>query len=446
MAFFTIQQLFDPAFIPPNAVDRVSLPVARAVAEALRQGVNQNPQAFLLPPGEYETGGDYSPTARAMWEEWAGGALPVPVEIPAPDTAVGVGYTYSLTTTWFNTLTGQEFEDKTGLANPSTDPNVAWIYGPITRGFYFQTTPDGFQAVYARGRDANGNPVEQRASTNWNQLYIFKGIKDAFFSPTGGVSPIAIPEALRYPSPAPIIVAPQIPLPVRVPGGIPQRPNPVIIPYILPTPHVIPIRPVPLLPGTPPRPALPPVPEITVFPDGITVATPSGGLQRPGYGLNRPPQLSQEQQEEQRRRIGEVPCLPDIEPPSDCCDCEEIREIVIEELDNKFPPKRPTTTATQSRGCFQSGTVQLPPYTRSVTLSVCEFPENSRRQSGGPSGPDVYYLGWYSFGAGGRPGERLPVHYLDMTVFPPENADTFTYTMYDGVTAELTIRYTQGAD
>jgi hypothetical protein len=124
------------------------------------------------------------------------------------------------------------------------------------------------------------------------------------------------------------------------------------------------------------------------------------------------------------------------------CDCEDIREIVIEELDNKFRPRRPNSNQTTGYASAQSRVITLPDYTYRVDLTIDSKPVNAKTQWG-VDAPDIYYAGWYSFGGDGKQGDRKPVAWENGSYFPPEGAKTFTYTLQEGYTGTVSVLWKQ---
>lgn len=126
-------------------------------------------------------------------------------------------------------------------------------------------------------------------------------------------------------------------------------------------------------------------------------------------------------------------------PPSpDECDCVDIREIVREELDEKFPPARPFFNRITVASSANSGQVVLPPFTYRVDFQLNDIPVNAKVQSGGGA-PDVYYAGWYCFGSGANQGDRNPISYERNTFYPPDGVQNFTYTLQQGYTGTVTV-------
>jgi len=131
------------------------------------------------------------------------------------------------------------------------------------------------------------------------------------------------------------------------------------------------------------------------------------------------------------------------ECPDPCpeLDYDRIREINFEELDSKFPPKRPTTLVESLQPVGESGTFVLPAFTQWIELRIVTVPPNVRMQTGGTLAPEVRYNGWYSFGATGESSERIPFHYDFISILVPPKTSAFSYTVYSGGTAQATIGY-----
>jgi len=233
--------------------------------------------------------------------------------------------------------------------------------------------------------------------------------------------------------------------PITIPGGIPGLLLPAEIPIIVLQPHRLGQRPVPI--GYPL--SLPParreaLPQMWLTPTGIQVGQGSpGDLVITTTPDTIPNTGTPTQTDDLRQRIPPptVVCLDTPEPPQDICDCEEIRQIVFEELDKKFPPSRPFFLQTVQLPASNSRTFVLPPFTRYVNLTIVEPPPNVKSQFGGTLGQEVFYNGWYSFGATASSSERIPFHYNFMSIPIPPGVTQFTYTVYLGGTASVVIGY-----
>jgi len=233
--------------------------------------------------------------------------------------------------------------------------------------------------------------------------------------------------------------------PISLPGGIPGSLMPIRVPIIVPRPADLGERPVTILyPTTIPAAQRRGLPQMWLTPTGIQV----------GRGTQGDPVVTTvhdtitnitniTQVNDYRERIPPQVVTCDAEPPSpaDCCDCDEIREIVFEELDKKFPPKRPFSNQTIQFGAAESNTFVLPDFTQWVELTIVVKPPNVRTQTGGADAPEVSYNGWYSFGATAEVSERIPFHYDSISIPIPAGVSAFSYTVYKGGTASVTIGY-----
>lgn len=131
------------------------------------------------------------------------------------------------------------------------------------------------------------------------------------------------------------------------------------------------------------------------------------------------------------------PC-PDPCPP---IDWEQVRPIIQEELDEKFPPRRPIVEDSISYPPSASRDIALPSFPRRAVLTCTERPSNTRYQPGGGSAPDVFYLGWYSVGRGAEAGERKPIHYLNQSINLQPGDTTLTYTYYAGTLGSCVVHF-----
>lgn len=432
-----------PAYVSPG-----NARAAQALYEAIAQAAPRNPLPFVGNPLT-PTNDPYSfaPIARDAWENWLGVELPVVPEADPPDYPSGMLLRFGVVTKWRHKESGNFEYDKRGLlADP---PNTeAYLWGPIQRGahrYSFPGPPSSGTAVTARNSPAGPVEVIPVSSGRLDELYDYYGA-DAFVA-----VPVDPEEDQRY-APMPMYVPGVAPstvpniVPVTPQIDEPQRiyPVPVQVPGFLPTPSRLPNQPIPFIPGTPENPdRTSPLPPMWVTPDGIEVGSPGGSQMTTPRAGGLPGPRTQEQEEYERDRLPPPICIPDFDPPEDCCDCDDIREIVKEELDSKFPPSRPNINQTASFVAANSRCVFLPEFTYKVRIEVTEYPANTRTQSGGEDAPDVFYFGWYAFGEDSSGGDRHPIHYEESVLFPPSGARSMCYTMYDGCKATVTVYYKQ---
>ena len=233
--------------------------------------------------------------------------------------------------------------------------------------------------------------------------------------------------------------------PITLPGGIPGLLLPTTIPIIVPRPADLGERPIPILYPT----SLPPevrraLPQMWLTPTGIQVGRGTQGdpiTTTVNDTITNITNITQIQDFRQRIPPPVTTCTPDPEPPGNGCDCDEIREIVIEELDSKFPPARPNSLQTTILATGESGSFVLPSHTQWVELRIVTPPPNVRSQTGGDLAPEVNYNGWYSFGATIDASERIPFHFDFISVKIPAGVFAFSYTVYQGGTAQATVGY-----
>jgi len=237
--------------------------------------------------------------------------------------------------------------------------------------------------------------------------------------------------------------------PISLPGGIPGLLMPTNLPIIIPRPADLGDRPIPIIyDPTIPLATRRVLPQMWLTPTGIQVGRGSPGdpiTTTVHDAITNITNITQVNDYRERIPPTVVVCNDEPPSPSDCCDCEEIRQIVIEELDSKFPPSRPFTNETVPIGEAEARTFVLPEFTQWVELTIVIPPPNRRMQSGGVNGQAVYYNGWYSYGITGSTSERKPIHYDFMSIPIPPGIEAFTYTIYSGGTASGRVGYRQPA-
>lgn len=96
---------------------------------------------------------------------------------------------------------------------------------------------------------------------------------------------------------------------------------------------------------------------------------------------------------------------------------------------------------TTAYGAQDSRTIAIPPDCIGVRLTINEVGARVRSQYGNSNGPDVYFIGWASFGNGSDGGDRFPISYLSNFYFCPKDATTFSYTTTYESTASLLVLF-----
>lgn len=105
------------------------------------------------------------------------------------------------------------------------------------------------------------------------------------------------------------------------------------------------------------------------------------------------------------------------------CACGEEKEL----KSLSYPPAR-------------GRSILLPPDTQYVVISAIAG-DGVKFQVAEGNAPDVYYLGWFSFGNGAGAGEKLALNFLQCGIKAPEGATSFTCSLNFGSVASLTVYY-----
>lgn len=74
-----------------------------------------------------------------------------------------------------------------------------------------------------------------------------------------------------------------------------------------------------------------------------------------------------------------------------------------------------------------------------VEVLLTKKPKNSKGQSGGGTGPDVVYAGWFEFKRGTYSFPRSPLHFGSAVFKAPIGADGYAYTLYTGFEGKHTV-------
>jgi len=85
-----------------------------------------------------------------------------------------------------------------------------------------------------------------------------------------------------------------------------------------------------------------------------------------------------------------------------------------------------------------SGTYAALVKPRWVRVELTEQPRNARMQVG-EQAADVIYAGWYSIGSGNAEGDRNAIRYENQVMPFPEGTNLFSFTLYAGYKARVTI-------
>lgn len=469
MAFFAWKDL-RTGTTPPTLA---GIPAGYALAQAVAAAMAAVGWAEILTAGNPT----YSPIDSSLrftqgaiqaWGEILGLLPPPglfrPVPIPLNPPPARTPFLYRVVTRWKSLRTGEVYEDVQDTRGMCSSPDNCFLY------FYFPIA-GGVRAsrelqiwvFRLLASDSTGAPFDIPVSYyRHSDLHTPLGVKSVEIFPVYNRQVSSEPQRFAYPdrlllnpSQVPNPVPQTIPLPVNLPPSPDLFPYPSTIPLEIPTPYALPDRPLPLL--TPPGadPALPALlPPIFISPGGVQVGSPepgipggpSGAVVFPAQGLGSGTETQTDPETRGRRRI----------PPLDvlCCDSDSggeidynrIRKIAFEELDKKFPPKRPNRIALLTLpGVGRSGlSAILPEYSKILRVLLRapeDFPRN-KQQFGGVGGMNISYCGWLSFGFDGRPSERIQLNYLDSAWAIPEGARFVTLSAtYGCIIESATVSY-----
>lgn len=102
--------------------------------------------------------------------------------------------------------------------------------------------------------------------------------------------------------------------------------------------------------------------------------------------------------------------------------------------------KKNKVVKTQTYGPAKGRTVALPSGTAGVVVTSTPTSGVKYQVSEG-NAPDVYYVGWASFGVRAPAGERIPLNFGSVGLEAPENAIAFSYSLVYDSQASLTVYY-----
>ena len=128
------------------------------------------------------------------------------------------------------------------------------------------------------------------------------------------------------------------------------------------------------------------------------------------------------------------PCTP--------TDLSEVLELLEDIKECACPPETVllTTSTSGPSGTLTTGD-NLPAFAASLAIDSPVNPA-TRVQFGGGAAPDVYFLGWCSWGsAANGQGERIPISFLRNRFEAPPNCDRFSYTLTNGNTGTAVLTW-----
>jgi hypothetical protein len=436
--------LLDPS--PLRVSDSLPGQLARSTARELALQRSRAPRPFATRGASPGAAGFALAIANEAWNLLLNQSIPMGDEVYPVDAPAGVVYRLQGSITWRS------------KSPPPFDVEQTVVTDSLWGGAIFSVAAFQVVSTFAGGDTATfqGVGLDRQLPGESREIVIDGGRNIAFWTLVS-VNSITLTRQdsplVLIPSSLPQTTQPQPDdtpdndqqFPILLPGGIPGLLLPTPITILIPRPSDLGRRPVPVLfPTSIPGVNREELPQVWLTPEGIQVGT--GGqndpiVLTPSDTITNITNITQVQDFRLRTPPTVTTCTADPEPPVDCCDCEEIRQIVIEELDSKFPPSRPFSNEVISLLAAESRTFVLPEFTQWVELTIVQPPPNRRSQFGGADGQTVYYNGWYSFGVTGSTSERYPFHYDFMSIPIPKGVEAFTYTVYAGGTASGRIGY-----
>lgn len=183
-------------------------------------------------------------------------------------------------------------------------------------------------------------------------------------------------------------------------------------------------------------------PELNVDVGGINIKFDLGGVSfspsiNPTTNINLP--SSNPLNPLPPARPGNPPTCPNVDISEVLDELEEIDDQLDAIQECACEPEK--VILTTSYGPANSRTISLPPDCIGVRVNIATVGPRVRSQYGNGDGPDVYFIGWASFGNGSPGGERIPISYLSSFFFAPNEATTFSYTTTYNSTASLVVLY-----
>ena len=437
MTFFPSSELLlDPS--PLRVSDTTPGQLARSTARELAAQRSRAPRPFVTAPRGAGVAGFALAVANEAWNLALNQNIPVATpDFDIPGTLTTESYLVNAALKW-----------KDRRPPPFDLEDTAIVQDFLIDGIILSLgmgTVAGFTALRQVRQNADGSTVVILITGRNPDFWEFLGLQGLSVrrvaQPTIDL-PGSFPGTDPFAPPADPL---GIPITITLPGGLSGQPLPIVLPLRIPNPSSLGERPVPILyDPTIPEERRRYLPQMWLTPTGIQVGSGTPGdpvvitVGEVPSNLTTPTDTSDYRQ---RNPPTVTTCLDTPEPPVDCCSCEEIRDIVFEELDKKLPPKRPTTLVESIQPAGESGTFVLPAFTQWIELRIVTTPPNVRMQTGGTLAPEVRYNGWYSFGATGEASERIPFHYDSISILVPPKTSAFSYTVYSGGTAQATIGY-----
>lgn len=126
------------------------------------------------------------------------------------------------------------------------------------------------------------------------------------------------------------------------------------------------------------------------------------------------------------------------EPRPQPCDLTEVKKK-LDEI-KACACKKKKVLRNVVYGKAKGRTVSLPPDTQYCVLSGSPTSGVKYQVSEGTA-PDIFYMGWASWGVGSAGGERIPLNFVSAGFESPKNATTFSYSLVYNSEASLTVYF-----
>lgn len=176
-------------------------------------------------------------------------------------------------------------------------------------------------------------------------------------------------------------------------------------------------------------------PELNVKVGPINVNLSLGGVTfSPSFEVNAPITLPGKDP----RPLPPTPTKPKDPANQEACDLTEVIDLLE---DIKDCACEDGTLKSTVYGASEGREITLPVNTKSVLVNVVNVGNGVKLQVGEGEARDVRFLGWCAFGAGGDPGERVPISFVRSHFIAPEGSTHFTYSLNFESTATLTVTY-----
>lgn len=228
----------------------------------------------------------------------------------------------------------------------------------------------------------------------------------------------------------------------RMPNFAPALPavERPLAPYYIPVPGTAP--PIEINPVAVPQPSNDPdTPDYKRVPGGVIVQIPETGQEIvfTPQGVSITPYKAPQTETSPTRQPPTI--LPPLRLSEDTCPCPseetDLTEVVCRLkalqsglLDDGYTYNSFSGVSGQG-GMLEPSTSKL----FAVNITVVSYPSSERTQNYGAETPTVFFIGYFCWVYGSRPGERSPISYLQTSWLKPEGATGYMFAVHNGCTA-----------